>query len=201
MTDRRWGILGGTFDPVHYGHLAIAEQVHQQLSLAGVLFTPAAQPPHKVDRAVSPAEHRRAMVELAIADNPHFSLLSAELDRDGVSYSVDTAEWLAASRPTESFVFIVSAEAARQLPTWRNPRRLLELAEIAVVPRLGYPPLEPEWAVQAFPGLEQRLLAIESPSLGHSSSAIRERVAKGRTIRYLVPHGVEDYIARYGLYR
>jgi nicotinate-nucleotide adenylyltransferase len=201
VTEARWGILGGTFDPPHYGHLVIAEQVHEALQLAGVLFMPGARPPHKADRAITAADHRVAMVELAIAGNPHFSLSRAEIDRSGTSYSVETLERLTADRPTDRFTFIVSTEAARQLPTWREPRRLLELCEIVVVPRAGYPPLESGWAAHEFAGLEHRFLAVDTSPVGHSASDIRSRVATGRTIRYLVPPPVEDYIARYGLYR
>jgi nicotinate-nucleotide adenylyltransferase len=201
VSEARWGILGGTFDPPHYGHLVIAEQVHEALQLAGVLFTPAAQPPHKADRVITGADHRLAMVDLAIAGNPHFSLLRAEIDRGGTSYSVDTLERLTAHRPGDRFVFIISSEAARQLPTWREPRRLLELCEMAVVSRVGYPPLDPDWAAQTFAGLEDRFLAVDTSPVGHSASDIRSRAAKGRTIRYLVPPAVEDYILRYGLYR
>jgi nicotinate-nucleotide adenylyltransferase len=201
VSEARWGILGGTFDPPHYGHLVIAEQVHEALQLAGVLFTPAAQPPHKADRPISAADHRLAMVGLAIAGNPHFSLLRAEIDRGGTSYSVETLERLTAQRPGDRFVFIVSTEAARQLSTWREPRRLLQLCEIAVVPRAGYPPLEADWASSAFAGLEQRVLSVDTSPVGHSASDIRARAALGRSIRYLVPPAVEDYILRYGLYR
>jgi nicotinate-nucleotide adenylyltransferase len=197
----RFGILGGTFDPIHYGHLVIAEQTREQLGLAGVLFMPAAQPPHKPDREISPPSHRRAMVELAIAGNSTFSLLAIELERDGPSYSVDSLERLTSERPDDRFVFIVSVEAARELPRWHNPRRLLELCEIAVVPRLGYSGLEDGWAAATFPGQEGRFIAVDSPSLGHSASQIRRRVSDGRSIRYLVPPAVEDYITRYGLYR
>jgi nicotinate-nucleotide adenylyltransferase len=201
LTGSRWGILGGTFDPIHYGHLAIAEQTREALDLAGVLFMPAAQPPHKPDRPISPAPHRRRMVELAISDNDAFSLLDIELERAGPSYSVDSLEQLTAARRGDSFVFILSSEAAQQLPTWRNPHRLLELCEIAVVPRLGYRALPEGWAAQAFPGQEDRFIAVETPSLGHSASQIRARAAANRSIRYLVPPSVEDYINRFGLYR
>ena len=201
MSGQRWGILGGTFDPPHYGHLVIAEQTRETLDLAGVLFMPAGQPPHKRERQLSAAEHRQAMVALSIADNQRFSLLTIELERDGPSYSVESLEQLTRERPGAKFVFIVSIEAARQLPTWRDPQRLLELTEIAVVPRLGYPPLEAGWADHAFPGFRDRFLDVDSPSLGHSASDIRERVAAGRSIRYLVPGAVEDYIGRYRLYR
>jgi nicotinate-nucleotide adenylyltransferase len=201
VTEARWGILGGTFDPPHYGHLVIAEQVHEVLQLTGVLFVPAARPPHKADRVITNADHRLAMVDLAIAGNPHFSLSRAEIDRGGTSYSVETLERLTADRPGDRFTFIISTEAARQLPTWREPRRLLELCEIAVVPRVGYPRLESDWAAHEFGGLEHRFLAVDTSPVGHSASDIRRRVASGRTIRYLVPPPVEDYIVRYGLYR
>jgi nicotinate-nucleotide adenylyltransferase len=201
LSGQRWGILGGTFDPPHYGHLVIAEQTREALDLAGVLFMPAGKPPHKPARVISDAVHRRSMVELAIKGNPRFSLLTIELDRDGPSYTVDSLEALSRSMPGDRFVLIMSVEAARQLPTWREPSRILELAEVAVVPRLGYPQLGDDWARQNFPRHDERLQRVESASLGHSASDIRARVASGRSIRYLVPPPVEDYIDRYRLYR
>jgi nicotinate-nucleotide adenylyltransferase len=201
LSGERWGILGGTFDPPHYGHLVIAEQTREALDLAGVLFMPAAQPPHKLERDITPAAQRSEMVALAIADNPAFSLLTIELERGGPSYSVDSLERLSADRPGQEFVFIVSVEAARQMPTWRDPQRLLELTEVAVVPRLGYPPLEMGWADHAFPGQRDRFLYASSSPVGYSASDVRARVATGQSIRYLVPPPVEDYIARYRLYR
>jgi nicotinate-nucleotide adenylyltransferase len=201
LTGQRWGILGGTFDPPHYGHLVIAEQTCEALDLAGVQFMPAAQPPHKPGRVIGAASHRRAMVELAIEGNPRFSLLTIELERDGPSYTVDSLEALSRSRPDDRFVLIMSVEAVRQLPTWREPNRILELAEVAVVPRLGYPPLADGWGETNFPGREGRFHGVDSASLGHSASNIRARVASRRSIRYLVPPPVEDYIGRYGLYR
>ena len=201
MSGQRWGILGGTFDPPHYGHLAIAQQTREALDLAGVLFMPAAQPPHKPDRVISSSVNRRSMVKLAIKGNPAFSLLTIELDRGGTSYTVDSLEALTGSTPDDRFVLILSVEAARQLPAWREPHRILELAEVAIVPRLGYPALEMNWAESAFPGRQARFHAVDSPALGHSATDIRARVATGRSIRYLVPPSVEDYIGRYRLYR
>ena len=201
MSGVRFGILGGTFDPPHYGHLVIAEQTRDALGLAGVLFMPAAQPPHKPHSVISPGEQRRAMVELAIEGNTSFSTLTIELDRGGTSYTVESLEQLATARPADRFVLIVSVEAARQLPRWRDPDRILALAEIAVVPRLGYPPLATDWPARTFPGREARFHAVDSPALGNSATDIRARVARGRSIRYLVPPAVEDYIKRYGLYR
>lgn len=201
MSGARLGILGGTFDPVHYAHLAIAEQVREQLGLAEVLFVPAAQTVHKPAESVSDAEHRARMVELAIADNPHFALSRIEIDRGGPSYTVDTLSALAAERPADELVFIMSAEAARELPGWREPRRIIELATIAVVPRLGYATPEREWLAQQFAGLAQRFTLVAAPALGHSASDIRRRVGAGLSIRYLVPPPVDDYIRRHALYQ
>jgi nicotinate-nucleotide adenylyltransferase len=193
-------VLGGTFDPVHFAHLAVAEQVREALGLTGVLFVPASVPVHKPPGIVSPAEHRLRMVELAIADNPHFAVSRIELERETPSYSVDTMELLVAQQPASEFVFIVSAEAVRELPGWHRPQRLLELCRLAVVPRLGYPMPTPEWLSDKFPGQADRFRLLETTRLGHSASDIRARVAAGRTIRYLVPSVVERYIRENQLY-
>jgi nicotinate-nucleotide adenylyltransferase len=195
-----WGILGGTFDPVHYGHLAIAEQTRESLGLAGVLFVPARTPPHKPSSIVWPAEDREAMVALAIADNPCFRLSRVELDRPGPSYAVETVELLRAESPNE-FVFILSMEVLGTLPTWREPDRLLELSRIAVVPRPEYPSLGRDWVADRFPGREERVIFMSGPRLGHSASDIRRRVEEGQSIRYLVPRAVEEYIVDHALYR
>lgn len=197
----RWGILGGTFDPVHYGHLVIAEQARDELALAGVLFLPAAQPVHKLGAAPAAAADRVAMIELAIADNPAFTLLALEVERGGPSFSVETMERLVADRPTDEFVFIISAENARSFHTWRRPERLLELCQVAIVNRLGYPTPGRGEMVERFGALAERFLFVESVELGHSASDIRARVAGGQSIRYLVPASVEDYIAQHRLYR
>jgi nicotinate-nucleotide adenylyltransferase len=195
-----WGLLGGTFDPVHYGHLAIAEQTRETLGLAGVMFVPARTPPHKPSSIVWPAEHREAMVALAISDNPCFRLSRIELERPGPSYAVETAERLRQESSNE-FVFILSMEVLSTLPTWRDPDRLLELCRIAVVPRPEYPSLGRDWVAQHFAGREDRILFLSGPRLGHSASDIRRRVEEGRSIRYLVPPLVERYILDHALYR
>jgi len=200
-----WGILGGTFDPIHYGHLALAENARQELGLAGVLFLPAGIPPHKPERVVTAAEMRLAMLELAIADNPAFRLSRLELDRSGPSYAVDTVEGLVREPPVagadpDGFVWIMSSEALAGLPSWRRPRRLLELVRVAVAPRLGYPRPAPAWLAEHFPGLEARVLFLDGLELGHSSSRIRALVGAGRSIRYLVPPAVEAYLHDRHLY-
>ena len=192
-------MLGGTFDPIHYAHLAIAEQVREALDLAGVLFVPARVPVHRPPPQAA-AEHRARMVELAIADNPRFLLSRIELDSDAPNFSVDTLERLVATRPADELVFIVSAEAAAALPSWRDPARLLELATLAVVPRLGYPPPDIDQLSHPFPGQADRLLVVETAPLGHSASDIRARLAAGRSARYLLPSAVETYIREHGLY-
>lgn len=197
----RVGVLGGTFDPVHYAHLAIAEQVRGQLDLTEMLFVPAAQTVHKPAGEVTDAEHRARMVELAIQDNPAFTLSRVEIERGGPSYTVDTLAELHAERPHDELVFIMSAEAARQLSTWREPARIAQLALIAVVPRLGYEMPERGWLAEQVGGQADRFVFVDTPALGHSASDIRRRVGAGLSIRYLVPVAVEQYIHHHGLYQ
>lgn len=201
-----WGVLGGTFDPVHYAHLAIAEETRDALGLAGVLFVPASVPPHKIGRSITAAEDRIAMVELAIADNPAFHVSRVEMDRDGPSFTIDTIERLLADpprpwNPDAGLVFIMSVEALVGLESWHEPARILAACRIAVVPRRGHPVAPREWTAAHFPGSEERLIVLDGPDLGHSASDIRERAAAGHSIRYLVPPEVEAYILARGLYR
>ena len=141
------------------------------------------------------------MVALAIADNPAFELSRAELDRPGPSYLVETLEWLTGALPGDELVFILSAQALYELPTWREPRRIVELARLAVAPRLGYRRPSPEWVEEHLPGLADRIVMLDGPELGLSASAIRRRAGERRSIRYLVPREVERYIETHQLYR
>jgi nicotinate-nucleotide adenylyltransferase len=193
------GILGGTFDPIHLGHLAIAEEAREALGLERVLFVPAATPPHKPDRPVTPADHRLAMAELAVAGNPAFTVSRIEVDREGPSYSVDTLDTLARTGIREPW-FILSEEALAGLPTWRHPDRVLELARLAVVPRAGFATLDRDWAGSHFAGREERFAFLAGPLLPISGSVVRRRVAAGRSVRYLVPDAVAAYIADHDLY-
>jgi nicotinate-nucleotide adenylyltransferase len=195
------GVMGGTFDPIHVGHLAIAEEARDALALDRILFVPAGVPPHKPPAGVTGVEHRVAMVELAIADNPAFELSRIEVDRPGPSYTVDTVEALASGAGGAPLTVILSAETFAELPTWHEPGRLFAAARVAVVPREGYPAPDPAWLSATFPGREERVSYLEGPRLGLSSTAIRARVAAGRSIRYLVPPAVEAYIAANHLYR
>ena len=192
------GALGGTFDPVHVGHLAVAEEAREALGLERILFVPAAMPPHKVDRPVSAPSHRFAMVELAIAGNTAFEASRIELDRTGPSYTVDTLERLAPE--WRELVLILSAEAFRDLRTWRRPERILELARLAVVPREGYPDASRAFLAEHFPGFEDRAVFLPGPRLWLSASELRERAANGRSLRYLVPDAVATYIGDHALY-
>jgi nicotinate-nucleotide adenylyltransferase len=198
-----WAIFGGTFDPVHLGHLAIAEQAVHELRLDGVLWVPAGMPPHKTSQVVTPARHRAAMVELAIAGNPRFRMSRVELERHGPSYSVDTVRELSAdgALPAGSEpVLLLSSEALRALPSWHQPEELISLARIAVIPRLGYPPPSLPWIEEHFPDRSDRFIVLHGPWLGHSSSDIRQRASAGASIRYLVPDDVRSYIENNRLY-
>jgi nicotinate-nucleotide adenylyltransferase len=197
----RLGVMGGTFDPIHVGHLAVAEEAREALRLDRILFVPAGQPPHKVPGSVTLVRHRLAMVEAAIADNPAFELSQIEVERPGPSFTVDTVEGLADRFNGAALHLILSAETFAELPTWHEPDRLFEAARVAVVPREGYPAPDPAWLAAAFPGRDDRVDYLEGPRLGLSSTAIRGRVAAGRSIRYLVPPVVEAYIAANQLYR
>ena len=203
------GVLGGTFDPIHIAHLAVAEEAREALGLEKILFIPAAMPPHKVDRPVSEPHHRLAMVELAIADNPAFEASRVELDRSGPSYTVDTLERLAATaaaadpRPDgerRDLVLIMSAEAFRDLRSWRRPERILELARLAIVPRDGFPDASRAFLAEHFPGFEDRASFLRGPRLRLSASELRDRASNGRSLRYLVPDAVAAYIGDHGLY-
>ena len=205
--DRRVGILGGTFDPIHYGHLVIAEQVREALQLDRVLFVPAAMPPHKLDEPVTPAVDRVAMVELAIAGNPAFAVSRVELERDGPSYTADTLAELsdeaARGGVARDFYFILSTEALADLRGWYEPERLLALAHLAVVPRPGAPLPDATWLAANLPGgaaSTGRVVCIDTLPLAHSASDVRARAAAGHSIRYLVPPAVEAFIRDHRLY-
>ena len=193
------GILGGTFDPIHHGHLGIAEEAREALGLERVLLVPASSPPHKPGRPVTDAAHRLAMVELAIAGNPAFAVSRIEVERGGASYSVDTLEALR-SEGMEQPWFILSAEALAGFPAWREPDRILSLCRLAVVPRGGYDPLDRAWVAERFPGREDRVTFLPGPLLPISGSVVRRRAAVGRSVRYLVPDAVARYIADHHLY-
>ncbi len=194
------GVLGGTFDPIHHGHLAIAEEAREALGLQSISFVPAASPPHKSGLQITPAEHRLAMVEAGIAGNPRFGCTRVEIERAGLSYTVDTLEGYHGRGAAGHLWFILSSEALAGFPEWRDPDRILELARLAVVPRAGQATIDEAWVREHFPGREDRFRFLPGPRLPISGSVIRQRVAAGRSIRYLVPDAVARYIAQHRLY-
>jgi nicotinate-nucleotide adenylyltransferase len=193
------GVFGGTFDPVHMGHLAVAQEAADALGLERVLFVPAGEPPHKPGRTITAARHRRAMVELAIADNNRFALDTIELDRAGPSYTADTLEAL--SPRYAALTLILSADAFLALHEWHDPRRILSLARVAVAPREGYPAAGPDYLAGHFPDLADRVVFLSGPQIRLSASDLRRTAARGRTLRYLVPNAVAAYIDDHDLYR
>lgn len=212
----RIGILGGTFNPIHLAHLRIAEEVRETCSLDRILFIPAAMPPHKDVAEDVPFAQRLAMVQLAVADNQHFAVSSMEGEREGKSYSVHTLEILRRENPGDEFFFIIGMDSFRDIASWREYRRLFELAHIVVADRPGIaedgaPDLLPVAIRDDFcyddaaKTLRHRsgtsIIFLTETRLDISSTRIRRLVTEGRSIRYLVPAAVEDYIIRHGFYR
>jgi nicotinate-nucleotide adenylyltransferase len=200
----RIGILGGTFDPIHHGHLAIAEAAREGLGLERVLLVPARTPPHRPDRPIAGAHDRAAMVALAIAANPAFDLSRIELDREGPSFVVDTLRALSAEaapgRPPDLW-FILSAEAFAGFLDWHDPAGILELCRLAVLPRDGHPPANLGAIVSALPQQAGRVRLLDGPRLRLAATEVRSRAARGLSVRYLVPDAVAAYIGDHRLYR
>jgi nicotinate-nucleotide adenylyltransferase len=194
------GILGGTFDPIHIGHLIIAEEVRLRLELDEVLFIPAGEPWLKSERTLSSGEHRLEMVKLAIGTNPYFKPCTIELERPGPSYSVDTVSALRGELSSEvQLYFVVGFDSLAELPLWKEPERLVSLCHIVAVRRPGF---ELDWhhLEQAIPGLSSQVMIMDVPQIEISSTEIRQRVRNGTSIRYLVPEAVERYMLEQGLY-
>ena len=201
----RLGVIGGTFDPPHYGHLALAENARAQLQLDRVLFVLAGQPPHKPDRPIAPAHHRVAMVEAAIADNSAFALSRVDLDRAGPHYTVEMLALLrqdypaGRDHPAAELFFLIGEDSLAQFPTWRDPANIVRQARLAVMPRPGYEP-DLEMLERAVPGLRERLVWLDAPHLDIAASDLRRRAREGLPLRYLVPPPVEAYIREHRLY-
>jgi nicotinate-nucleotide adenylyltransferase len=193
----RVGVLGGTFDPVHRGHLALAGAARDELGLGEVLFVPAGQPWRKAGRIVAPAGDRLAMLRLALEGEAVFRVETLEVDRHGPSYTADTLEALRAARPEDELFFIVGEDALADLPNWVRPERILELATLAVARRAGVRPM----AGEGLPGLRERAVWLKMPLVRVSATEIRERVRRGEPIDGMVPPAVAAYIREQGLYR
>jgi nicotinate-nucleotide adenylyltransferase len=198
----RIGVLGGTFDPPHLGHLWLATLVADALDLERVLFMPAAQPPHKEPDGLTDVATRLAMTRAAVQDNAAFAVSTIELDRPGLSFTVDSVVELLALYPAPARLFLVlAADSLAQIGSWREPDRLLSLIEWAVGPRAGVPLGDRSALRDRFGEAAERIHLVDGPVLEISSSAVRERVAAGRSIRYLVPRAVEELIVDRNLYR
>ncbi len=195
------GIMGGTFDPIHYGHLVTAEASLHSFKLDRVIFVPTGKPPHK--RAVpTDAKHRYLMTVLATVTNPNFEVSRIEIDREGVSYTVDTMrEFRRRYGPDATLYFISGADAILEILTWREPVGLLEICHFIAATRPGYPLGRLEKVLNSLEAGAERIHPVEVPALAISSTDIRNRVKEGRPIRYLVPDTVEYYIRKNGLYR
>jgi nicotinate-nucleotide adenylyltransferase len=198
------GLYGGSFDPVHYGHLLLAECCRETLALNEVWLIPAAVPPHKQDRQRAEAKHRFEMLELALGGHEHLKSSRLEIDRGGVSYTVDTLEAVRTQHPEATLYLLMGADSLHDLPTWREPRRICELSIPAVVRRGGA--AEPDFSVlQELVSAERlgtiRASQVEMPLIELSSTDLRHRAAAGQSLRYRTPRAVEKYIATQGLYR
>lgn len=198
---RKIGIMGGTFDPIHTGHLVTAEAVRIEYGLEKVLFIPAANPPHKQHSQVTPAIHRYIMTVMATYSNSHFYVSPIELERTGLSYTIDTVRTLIEQYGDKTqFYFIIGADAVQDLPTWKGIDQLLDLCYFIAATRPGcicsLDSVIKEFGVKG----RQRIQRLPTPELEISSTDIRERIRQGRSIKYIVPESVESYIMKEGLY-
>lgn len=190
----RIGIMGGTFDPIHHGHLVAASEVQNVFDLDEVLFVPTWAQPFKKGRRVSPAEHRYLMTVIATAPNPHFTVSRVDIDRGGTTYTIDTLHDIAAEYPGTELYFITGADALEQILTWKDSEEIFSLARMVGVTRPGH--------VLSDSGLPRdRVSLLEVPAMAISSTDCRRRVGQGIPVWYLVPDGVVQYIRKYGLYR
>jgi nicotinate-nucleotide adenylyltransferase len=190
----RLGVMGGTFDPVHHGHLVAASEVQNLFSLDEVAFVPSGQPWQKAGKLVSPAEHRYLMTVIATASNPRFWVSRVDIDRPGPTYTIDTLRDLSAQHPDAELFFITGADALEQIVSWKDADELFALAHFVGVTRPGYVLSDDHLPRDA-------VSLVEVPAMAISSSACRERVLAGRPVWYLVPDGVVQYIGKHRLYR
>ena len=194
------GVLESAFNPPHLGHLALAQEALWQLGLREVVLVPTGEAPHKRIAEEPGREARMEMTRLAAAEDQRFSVSALEVEREGPSYTYETLEMLAEEKGDTELVFVMGADAAVGLESWRNPERVVELARIAVASRAGVSEADVAAAMRSL-GAEGRATMLEMPQFGVSSSAVRERAASGRPLRYLTPEPVARFIEEKGLYR
>ncbi len=196
------GVLGGTFDPLHIGHIRVAEEAIARLDLPRILFIPAGQPWLKLNNAISPVPHRLEMVRLGISGNPRFKLSTMEIERSGPSYSVDTIEQLHSQLSTgDEIFFILGWDNLMQLPKWYQPQRLIEMCRLVAVPRVDFPYPDLPALEKELPGISQKVILFDRPRIDINASEIRRRAAEGKSISEFVPKAVERYIKEHGLYK
>ena len=191
---KKIGILGGTFDPIHTGHLVLADELREKLKLERVIFIPSASPPHKTEHQLSSAAHRFEMTKLALKGNSHFSVSDIELKREGLSYTVETLRKLKELYKDSEIHFLTGSDVLDEITTWKEPDEIYRLAKIVIGIRPGFDEFDPE------DHFAKRSIILRITGVDVSSTHIREKVAKGESIKYLVPSEVEEYIRRKHLY-
>ncbi|MCF6096618.1 nicotinate-nucleotide adenylyltransferase [Thermovorax subterraneus] len=200
---KRIGIMGGTFDPIHFGHLVTAEEARINFELDKVIFVPTGNPPHKKDYEVTDSEHRYLMTALATNNNPFFEVSRIEIDRKGYSYTVDTLNQMVEIYGSDTSLFFISgADAVLDILTWKNIKEVLDICTFIAATRPGYPINKLKDKLEEIKKLYGKdVYLLEVTAIAISSTEIRKRVKEGRSIKYLVPEGVEKYILKNGLYR
>lgn len=195
------GIMGGTFDPIHFGHLVTAEVARDRFQLNKVIFVPSGHPPHKESSRITEAKHRYLMTVLAVASNPYFEVSGLEIERSGPSYAIDTVQEFRQTYPSDLIYFITGADAILELLTWKNVEQLLKICYFIAATRPGYNLDYLDSILQKLPPkADQRIFFLEVPALAISSTDIRRRLEEGCTIKYLLPENVEHYIIKKKLY-
>jgi nicotinate-nucleotide adenylyltransferase len=192
---KKIGILGGTFDPIHMGHLVLAEQVREKFQLERVIFIPCASPPHKTEQELSLADDRFEMTKLALEGNPYFFVSDIELKREGLSYTVETLRELKEFYRDSEIYFLTGSDVLDEITTWKNPEEIYKLAKIVIGVRPGFDKFDPE------NHFAKKSIIVEITGIDISSTQIREKVRKGESIKYLVPSKVEEYIKNRNLYK
>jgi len=197
---QRIGILGGTFDPPHLGHLILAEYAIEAFALSHLLFVPAADPPHKMNQEIISIEHRLKMLELAVHSNANFSISRVDVDRPGPHYTVSMVQIIQSQYPEAELYFVMGGDSFADLPNWDRPQQLMQLAKLAIMRR---PPenIYPSMHEDVLPGLAERAVIINAPLLEISSTEIVNRLQYGMSVRYLVPQAVLAYITAHEIYK
>ncbi|MFZ4813543.1 MAG: nicotinate-nucleotide adenylyltransferase [Phototrophicaceae bacterium] len=197
----RVGIFGGSFNPLHQGHLIVAEFAAESFDLDYVLFAPVLHPPHKDGSGMVAIGHRLKMIELAIASNARFKLSRVDIERPGPHYSVDTVKLIQDEYPTSQLYFVMGGDSLKSYPAWYKPMEIIQYARLAVMRRPSSRPVQPDMHDGLLPGLSDYVDMIEAPPIGISSTRVREQLSRGKSVRYLLPDAVLDYIHAHHLYQ